>query len=516
MDTKNKLAAVNEYLKSGVYPTSYVDTDFHIFDYFMEQGEMQVITDLVNKTDNPNCYNSNGYSLLELAVDKEAVAVVEALFLKGADPQKYDWELTVFRQALEKRNEDIIKLFLKYCPDAKNISLAYFIGSGNFTVLNFIIKSGLIKTDALLHAACAKYRQHKNLELIRLIIENNEASLFAKDVFDETPLFGAEFPEVIDLLLKYGANVNHQKRNGMTVLHYLLWRSIWGLEGLESEVQEKNKLDCVKVLLKYGADPTISDNSGKTVIHHVTETWNVEMLKLILKNVKIDINELRDMRGCTPLHYIRTKYNKMDQGRLGVNRVADILLHYGGSLKVRNRYEETPLDERRISNNVLAFTKAHITYHEKVALLGVDVTTDTKLKNDQEISEKYGKELNKLQTIVVCTYPKITLRDVLFLKPRKMVKYARNKDLLEWFNADEGFEKDFPHYGLMLNYRMRNAVARRKLVDQAINILRLVLGTSLPTIFSEKIFGYFDEWHLEHFIDDRENSLSTLLDRMKI
>ena len=64
----------------------------------------------------------------------------------------------------------------------------------------------------------------------------------------------AQSVETVELLIKYGANVNAVYRDGRTALHAAI-------------VKQSRCLDCCNVLLKAGADVNKADNYGYTPLH---------------------------------------------------------------------------------------------------------------------------------------------------------------------------------------------------------------------------------------------------------
>ena len=71
--------------------------------------------------------------------------------------------------------------------------------------------------------------------------------------------------EIINELLKAGANVNFQNHDGHTPLHYA-----------------SNKPDIISILLKYKANPNIKDNNGDTPLHSATNI--PEEMEMLLKH----------------------------------------------------------------------------------------------------------------------------------------------------------------------------------------------------------------------------------------
>jgi ankyrin repeat protein len=109
--------------------------------------------------------------------------------------------------------------------------------------------------------------------------------------------------DVVDLLVKYGAQVDQADRHGMTAL------MIAALE---------NACNLLELLLRRGADVNRKDNEGKTVLHRLAAdqsmNWGVDVLDIVLKT-QINV-DARDTNGRTALHWACVTDNQMVVERL--------------------------------------------------------------------------------------------------------------------------------------------------------------------------------------------------------
>jgi len=130
-----------------------------------------------------------------------------------------------------QNNEDIIKLLISGNADVNKHDNA------GRTSLHFASWCG--KVDAM-----------------QLLIDAN-AGVNITDSYDRTPLFhgtlrgqfSADLEKTVTTLLKAKGNINHQDKDGMTVLHH---------------ASEDGDVDCVKILLAENADTSILDKVGQT------------------------------------------------------------------------------------------------------------------------------------------------------------------------------------------------------------------------------------------------------------
>lgn len=85
-------------------------------------------------------------------------------------------------------------------------------------------------------------------------------------------------------------------------------------------------------------------------------------------------------------------------------------------------------------------------------------------------------ELEKLKTVKICNFPKVTLYDLLLVNMDKMAKYSSNKRLLQLYEeCKRDFEFDFPNFGIVLNCKLRSASERSKLVKSSTERMKLIL-----------------------------------------
>lgn len=73
--------------------------------------------------------------------------------------------------------------------------------------------------------------------------------------------------DIVELLLKHGANPNAASNAGVGILH--------------AAVEPVGNPELVRLLLEYGADPALKDNHGKSPIDYAKEKRKAEILELL-------------------------------------------------------------------------------------------------------------------------------------------------------------------------------------------------------------------------------------------
>ncbi|KAL7783391.1 ankyrin repeat-containing domain protein [Trichoderma afarasin] len=165
---------------------------------------------------------------------------------------------------------------------------------------------------------CVVSPQHLRMVLERFPYPNEE------DGFGNTPIHDAtisRLSEAIDILVEFGANVNHKDRDGRTPLMYAVrngsqdTRIVQQLfhAGADVQLQDERKLsalhfaktkELIDILVEKGASVNAVDINGSTALHHRVRE-RVPYLPAIqrLLDAGAEVNA-KDNDGNTPLHYL--------------------------------------------------------------------------------------------------------------------------------------------------------------------------------------------------------------------
>ncbi|MHC6180879.1 ankyrin repeat domain-containing protein [Clostridium sp. JNZ X4-2] len=193
-------------------------------------------------------------------------------------------------------------------------SISTTIGEGNLDELKIFIKSGgdvnkEYDNKSLLHFAIDNC-ENNYFKIIELLINSGADINSHQSYLKETPLHRicARIKpkiDVVQLLLDRGAKVNAENISGKTPVFYCSF---------------SYSVELLNLLVKYGADIKHTDKYNNTLLHDDYLNCNTETFEGFLKvliSLGFDINS-KNNAGHTPLYLCKNKY------------IENILIKYGG------------------------------------------------------------------------------------------------------------------------------------------------------------------------------------------
>lgn len=171
---------------------------------------------------------------------------------------------------------------------------------------------------------------NKGLDDIALWLLDNRANFNAADRFGLTPLHYTDSPEILERILAKGVSVDLKAHStGYTPLHYAAYH---------------NQGKKVRLLLSHGAHHSERGDGGETPLHLLmARKYNeVDDCANILLGAGSEI-DAKDLRGNTPLHWalgIHASENWMDRGN---PKAIEFLLDHKANVRLKNRDGLTPL-----------------------------------------------------------------------------------------------------------------------------------------------------------------------------
>lgn len=233
-------ADINAQDTAGRTPLHYIyghapfSLTFNYFNYADNRKDLLQL--LINHGANVNVIDNSGDTPLHLALKMHDEEAVKLLVACGADVNAQKKEITLEGDTplhLAK-SKDIAQLLLDHGAhiDAQNCN--------GYTPL---------------HLAVNHYPYYRNPEIIELLLEYG-ANMYIEDTYPwssrhNTPLHDASGNiEIIQLFIKHGADVNKRNSNGNTLLH--------------CSVKGYKRAEVVQLVIKHGAQVNAINNQGYT------------------------------------------------------------------------------------------------------------------------------------------------------------------------------------------------------------------------------------------------------------
>ena len=205
----------------------------------------------------------------------------------GANIEKKDDSThTALFMASWQNHADVVKWLLDQDADRDPIT------SWDFTPLLVASKNGYVEPMRILLEAQAKIEhrdekgftslaitaKYSKIAAVRLLIDYN-AKINAQDQWGSIALMHAiqenptdEHVEMVQLLLKHGANVNHKNKKGLTPLMKA------------AELSDGDAASIVQNLVEKGAALCAGDNEGRTALMHAFKGGSSKIQVLLLDN----------------------------------------------------------------------------------------------------------------------------------------------------------------------------------------------------------------------------------------
>ena len=338
---------------------------------------------------------------------------------------------------------------------------------------------------------------HKE-ELAELVISQG-ADVNAKNKYGLTPLHMAArngHLKLIELLLKHNADINSSEgADQSTPLH------------LATCHQQVKAMD---ILLNNKADVTAMKCNGMNVLHIMAlinpetseepefiESYNDIIATFIEKGCDIDA---QDINGRAPLHLASWDHN---------NAATWAFLQHFADINIEDHAGETalslPINGTERCVNIFCMFKDYV---NMLKITGLYVTE----KTDSCYTQLYGvfapdpqddflvqcrEEIEKMKCIMINN--NISLHDILFMNANTMQIYVGN-EMFQKILKSEDFKTNFDVYGNLLQAQFRKGLARKELLQKAIESLESMTKLGLPNSCSDNIFQYLSNDDLNNII----------------
>jgi ankyrin repeat domain-containing protein 50 len=322
--------------KSPEWPTSVI-----LGSYF---GLPKLVQSELNQGRAINQRDASGMTALHWAIEGAQTSLVRLLLNGGADKAAIDADIeTALHKAAKKGEDAIVRLLLHHgaeidARDHDNCTPLHFAAAnGHEAIVKTLIEHGsdIYATDdecrGTLHHA-ANSRNPKILEvLLDLGVELEHMSERNFSVLHEAVMSDCcswDGENMVQLLLKRGANAKTQDANGETPLHLA---TLYGRDQV------------ARLLLLYGANLNATDINEHTALHTAARSGQLVMVPLLV-HMGADVKAMS--KSGTPLHL--SAMGRRDFIGLGHNSckheaVAQFLLQNGAEVDSRDDTGITPL-----------------------------------------------------------------------------------------------------------------------------------------------------------------------------
>ena len=317
---------VRHYLDLGINANSRVNAH----NLLHSAGSKEVAELLIAKGADVNAKGAYGWTPLHLATVSDRIKVAQTLIAKGADINA--WGETQFEPC------NIIcttPLFWARSPEMAKLLIA------KGADVNAKNKNGLTPLHRARSKAIAKILLAAGAKIN--IKEDN-----ARNGKDRTLLHNAAkigFKELVQQLIKDGANVVIRDRGKRTPLHYATTKEVAALLMLDINAMDQSgntplhlavdrgSQDIAELLIANGARVNVRNANGQTPLYRAIAIGHNEIAALLINN-GTDVNNI-DGSGTTPLH---------KAAHYGTVKILKLLIAKGAEINIQDNQRKTPLD----------------------------------------------------------------------------------------------------------------------------------------------------------------------------
>ena len=274
----------------------------------VEKGDISTVKQYLDWGVNVNARDGDSMTPLHRAGSEE---IAELLIAKGADvnaKDRYGWTPLHYARS--------VKLAELLIANGADIQAKSQYTKSELFGINLNPDLGVMSTVIKYFSGITPLHVAQSPEIAQLLITKG-ADVNAKAKNGITPLYLAQSKEIADLLLANGAQidtkeVNHKYFRGKNILH---------------RAAEIGSQQMVKILLLKGANIVSRDDAGRTPLHLASRK---EVAQLLIADVNA-----RDNCKRTPLHTAASRGNK---------EVVQLLIEHSADVNARDYANRTPLD----------------------------------------------------------------------------------------------------------------------------------------------------------------------------
>jgi ankyrin repeat protein len=258
----------------------------------VEYGHFQIVKYLISKGAKVNETAVEGRTALLRAAENGSAQIVKLLIRHGANVNaKHYLNTTILMKACENGHLGVVKILINhgadiFCTDSGGVfsALSYASHKGHLNIVKYLVEKGALSRNKQkdgINALVNTFRyggNDKNIIVIDYLVKIG-INLNGKDIFGRTVLWYSvrqNSKESVLALIKLGANVNlsctGEGEHSTQMVIPLMVASKYGY------------IDIMQILIKAGANVNAKDGYGQTPLYYAVLRDKYEACKLLITN----------------------------------------------------------------------------------------------------------------------------------------------------------------------------------------------------------------------------------------
>lgn len=346
----NFFEKITANLQDGLVAKHIILRNMSVLQFAALQGYDKFINNLFKEEANRQFINDAtdaGMTALHFAALNGHLKTVELLLSYGANPSLTSRLgllplhaciilMPFSTEAVKTKKIQIFNTLVETAPQTLEIvdksgnTIAHFIAENNFSKLISLLQKRqpelIVKTNNFKRSPLHVAILNRKIETVRELVQIPELLEIADEDGRKPIHYAARYGnlEMLKIFANY-LDLNVTDQSLKTPLHY---------------AAETGNKDTVMYLIQRGANIKQQDNLGFNALHYAANSMNLELIKWIVENTDIDINQV-DKKGRSALFNLIVDY---EAGTEQKERIISYLIDKGADLHSRDSSGEMMLD----------------------------------------------------------------------------------------------------------------------------------------------------------------------------